>query len=130
VATGRSVVWTLGRRGGPWVLRLREPGQQRVRLAAGMLDAAVGAQVPPAVLELVLREHPAVRDAAVVGRPHPGPARSRSATANAAPPGTRDGARTGPSAAQDPMATGRPAAAWRRALTVAQPRVGAAAAGE
>jgi acyl-CoA synthetase (AMP-forming)/AMP-acid ligase II len=30
-----------------------------------------GAQVPPAELELVLREHPAVRDAAVVGRPHP-----------------------------------------------------------
>jgi acyl-CoA synthetase (AMP-forming)/AMP-acid ligase II len=30
-----------------------------------------GDQVPPAELELVLREHPAVRDAAVVGRPHP-----------------------------------------------------------
>jgi hypothetical protein len=46
-------VWTLGRRGGPWVLRLCEPGQQRVRLAAGMLDIAVGA-VGIAVLGLQL----------------------------------------------------------------------------
>jgi hypothetical protein len=37
------IAWTLGRRGGPWVLRLIEPGQQRVRLTAGMLDTAVGA---------------------------------------------------------------------------------------
>ena len=37
------IAWTLGRRGGPWILRLGEPGQQRVRLAAGMLDAAVAA---------------------------------------------------------------------------------------
>jgi hypothetical protein len=36
------IAWTLGRRGGPWVLGLSEPGQQRVRLAAGMLDTAVG----------------------------------------------------------------------------------------
>jgi hypothetical protein len=35
--------WTFGRRGGPWILRLSEPGQQRVRLAAGMLATAVGA---------------------------------------------------------------------------------------
>jgi hypothetical protein len=36
------IAWALGRRGGPWILRLGEPGQQRVRLAAGMLDTAVG----------------------------------------------------------------------------------------
>jgi Integrase core domain len=35
--------WTFGRRGGPWILRLSEPGQKRVRLAAGMLATAVGA---------------------------------------------------------------------------------------
>ena len=35
--------WTFGRRGGPWILRLSEPGQQRVRLAVGMLATAVGA---------------------------------------------------------------------------------------
>lgn len=35
--------WTFGRRGGPRILRLREPGQQRVRLAVGMLATAVGA---------------------------------------------------------------------------------------
>jgi hypothetical protein len=33
----------LGPRGGLWLLRLSEPGQQRVRLAAGALDTAVGA---------------------------------------------------------------------------------------
>jgi hypothetical protein len=37
------IAWTLGHRGGPWILRLGEPGRQRVRLAAGMLDTAVGA---------------------------------------------------------------------------------------
>jgi hypothetical protein len=37
------ITWAFGRRGGPWILRLSEPGQQRVRLAAGMLDVAVGA---------------------------------------------------------------------------------------
>jgi hypothetical protein len=37
------IAWALGRRGGPWVLQLSEPGQQRVRLAALMLDTAVGA---------------------------------------------------------------------------------------
>jgi hypothetical protein len=37
------IAWGLGRRGGPWVLRIGEPGQQRVRLAAGMLDTAMGA---------------------------------------------------------------------------------------
>jgi hypothetical protein len=35
--------WLLGPRRGPWILRLSEPDQQRVRLAAGVLDAAVGA---------------------------------------------------------------------------------------
>jgi len=35
--------WTFGRRGGTWILRLSEPGQERVRLAAGMLATAVGA---------------------------------------------------------------------------------------
>jgi hypothetical protein len=37
------IAWAFGRRGGPWILRLTEPGQQRVRLAAGMLATAVGA---------------------------------------------------------------------------------------
>lgn len=37
------IAWAFGRRGGPWILRLSEPGQQRVRLAAGMLATAVGA---------------------------------------------------------------------------------------
>jgi len=49
------VAWTLGRRGRPWVLRLSEPGQ-RVRLAAGMLDTAVGA-VGIAVLGLQVGDH-------------------------------------------------------------------------
>jgi hypothetical protein len=47
------VAWTLGRRDAPWVLRLTEPGRQRVRLAAGILDTAVGA-VGVAVLGLQL----------------------------------------------------------------------------
>ena len=50
---GRVVAWALVRRGGPWILRLGEPGQQRVRLAAGMLDTAVGA-IGVAVLGLQL----------------------------------------------------------------------------
>jgi hypothetical protein len=37
------IAWAFGRRGGPWILRLSELGQQRVRLAAGMLATAVGA---------------------------------------------------------------------------------------
>lgn len=36
-----AIAWAFGRRGGPWILRLSEPSQQRVRLAAGMLDTAV-----------------------------------------------------------------------------------------
>jgi hypothetical protein len=50
------IAWTLGRRREPWVLRLSEPGQQRVRLAAGMLDIAVGA-VGIAVLGLQLGDN-------------------------------------------------------------------------
>jgi hypothetical protein len=37
------IVWAFGRRGGPWILRLSEPGQQRVRLAAALLATAVSA---------------------------------------------------------------------------------------
>ena len=37
------VAWALGRRGAPWILRLGEAGQQRVRLAGGMLDTVVAA---------------------------------------------------------------------------------------
>jgi hypothetical protein len=37
------VAWSLGRRGGPWILGLGEPGRQRVRLAAATLDALAGA---------------------------------------------------------------------------------------
>ena len=37
------IVWAFGRRGGPWILRLDEPGQQRVRLAAALLVTAVSA---------------------------------------------------------------------------------------
>jgi hypothetical protein len=37
------IVWAFGRRGGPWILRLSAPGQQRVRLAAAMLVTAVSA---------------------------------------------------------------------------------------
>ena len=37
------MVWAFGRRGGPWILRLGEPGQQRVRLAAALLVTAVSA---------------------------------------------------------------------------------------
>ena len=50
------LVWALGRRGAPWVLQLSEQGQQRVRLAAGMLDTAVGA-LGIAVLGLQLGDH-------------------------------------------------------------------------
>jgi hypothetical protein len=46
-------VWALGRRGGPWILRLSEPSQQRMRLAALVLDTAAGA-VGVAVLGLQL----------------------------------------------------------------------------
>jgi hypothetical protein len=50
------IVWALGRRGGPWLLRLSELGQQRVRLAAAMLVTAVSA-LGIAVLGLQLGGH-------------------------------------------------------------------------
>jgi hypothetical protein len=50
------LAWVLGRRSGPWILRLREPDQQRVRLAAGLLDTALGA-AGLAVLGLQLGDH-------------------------------------------------------------------------
>jgi hypothetical protein len=50
------IAWTVGRRDEPWVLRLSEPGQQRVRLVAGVLDVAVGA-VGVAVLGLQGGDH-------------------------------------------------------------------------
>ena len=37
------IAWAFGRRGGPWIVRLNAPGQQRVRLAAAMLATAVSA---------------------------------------------------------------------------------------
>ena len=51
------IAWTLGRPGGPWVLRLGEPGQQRVRLAAGMLDTAVGALGIALLVQLAGGDH-------------------------------------------------------------------------
>jgi acyl-CoA synthetase (AMP-forming)/AMP-acid ligase II len=50
---------------------IRDDGQLVVPDRLKELLKVDGTQVPPAELELVLREHPAVRDAAVVGRPHP-----------------------------------------------------------
>jgi hypothetical protein len=38
-----ATAWVLGPRRRRWILRLSEPGRQRVRLVAGVLDAAVGA---------------------------------------------------------------------------------------
>jgi hypothetical protein len=49
------VAWALGRRGGPWILRLSEPGRQRVRLAAAVLDA-LAAALGLAVLGLQLAD--------------------------------------------------------------------------
>jgi hypothetical protein len=43
VALTVTTAWLLGPRRGPWMLRRSEPARQRVRLAAGVLDAAVGA---------------------------------------------------------------------------------------
>jgi acyl-coenzyme A synthetase/AMP-(fatty) acid ligase len=48
-----------------------DDGQLLVKDRLKELLKVDGDQVPPAELELVLREHPAVRDAAVVGRPDP-----------------------------------------------------------
>jgi hypothetical protein len=52
------IVWAFGRRGGPWILRLSEPGQQRVRLAAAMLVTAVSAMgIAVLGLQLVGDDH-------------------------------------------------------------------------
>jgi acyl-CoA synthetase (AMP-forming)/AMP-acid ligase II len=51
------------------LVTIRDDGQLVVQDRLKELIKVDGAQVPPAELELVLREHPSVRDAAVVGRP-------------------------------------------------------------
>jgi acyl-CoA synthetase (AMP-forming)/AMP-acid ligase II len=51
--------------------RMREDGQLVLVDRLKELIKVRGLQVAPAEVELVLREHPAVRDAAVVGRPDP-----------------------------------------------------------
>jgi acyl-CoA synthetase (AMP-forming)/AMP-acid ligase II len=53
------------------LVTIRDDGQLVVNDRLKELLKVDGVQVPPAELELLLREHPAVRDAAVVGRPHP-----------------------------------------------------------
>jgi acyl-CoA synthetase (AMP-forming)/AMP-acid ligase II len=53
------------------LVTIRDDGQLLVNDRLKELLKVDGLQVPPAELELLLREHPAVRDAAVVGRPHP-----------------------------------------------------------
>jgi acyl-CoA synthetase (AMP-forming)/AMP-acid ligase II len=52
------------------LVAIRDDGQLVVQDRLKEMIKVHGAQVPPAELELVLREHPSVRDAAVVGRPH------------------------------------------------------------
>jgi acyl-CoA synthetase (AMP-forming)/AMP-acid ligase II len=52
------------------LVTIRDDGQLVVRDRLKELIKVKAAQVSPAELELVLREHPSVRDAAVVGRPH------------------------------------------------------------
>ena len=51
--------------------RMRDDGQLVLEDRLKELIKVRGVQVAPAEVELVLREHPAVRDAAVVGRRHP-----------------------------------------------------------
>jgi acyl-CoA synthetase (AMP-forming)/AMP-acid ligase II len=51
------------------LVAIRPDGQLEVRDRLKELVKVGGSSVAPAELELVLREHPAVRDAAVVGRP-------------------------------------------------------------
>jgi acyl-CoA synthetase (AMP-forming)/AMP-acid ligase II len=53
------------------LVAIRDDGQLLILDRLNELLKVDGAQVPPAELELVLRDHPAVRDAVVVGRPHP-----------------------------------------------------------
>jgi acyl-CoA synthetase (AMP-forming)/AMP-acid ligase II len=51
------------------LVRFRDDGQLVIEDRLKELIKVKGASVAPAELELVLREHPAVRDAAVIGRP-------------------------------------------------------------
>jgi acyl-CoA synthetase (AMP-forming)/AMP-acid ligase II len=51
------------------LVRIRDDGQLVIEDRLKELIKVRGASVAPAELELVLREHPSVRDAAVVGRP-------------------------------------------------------------
>jgi acyl-CoA synthetase (AMP-forming)/AMP-acid ligase II len=51
------------------LVRIRDDGQLVIEDRLKELIKVKGASVAPAELELVLREHPSVRDAAVVGRP-------------------------------------------------------------
>jgi acyl-CoA synthetase (AMP-forming)/AMP-acid ligase II len=53
------------------LVTIRDDGQLLINDRLKELLKVDGIQVPPAELELLLLEHPAVRDAAVVGRPHP-----------------------------------------------------------
>jgi acyl-CoA synthetase (AMP-forming)/AMP-acid ligase II len=53
------------------LVTIRSDGQLVIEDRLKDLIKVGGASVAPAELELVLREHPAVRDAAVIGRPHP-----------------------------------------------------------
>jgi acyl-CoA synthetase (AMP-forming)/AMP-acid ligase II len=53
------------------LVAIRPDGQLVIQDRLKDLLKVDGVQVAPAELELVLREHPSVRDAAVVGRPHP-----------------------------------------------------------
>jgi acyl-CoA synthetase (AMP-forming)/AMP-acid ligase II len=53
------------------LVAIREDGQLVIHDRLKELIKVGGASVAPAELELVLREHPAVREAVVVGRPHP-----------------------------------------------------------
>ena len=53
------------------LVRIRDDGQVVIEDRLKELIKVRGASVAPAELELVLREHPSVRDAAVVGRPDP-----------------------------------------------------------
>jgi acyl-CoA synthetase (AMP-forming)/AMP-acid ligase II len=54
------------------LVAIRSDGQLEIRDRLKELIKVSGASVAPAELELVLREHPAVRDAGVIGRPDPG----------------------------------------------------------
>jgi acyl-coenzyme A synthetase/AMP-(fatty) acid ligase len=53
------------------LVAIRPDGQLEIRDRLKELIKVNGASVAPAELELVLRQHPAVRDAGVIGRPDP-----------------------------------------------------------